>query len=137
VHNLENKNIQSRNVILEKHKDKTPKEIADFIISKQYRCYPENVKWPYEYKNLYQRRVQEDTETNVVCETNDRLHINIIETKFVDRPEQINTPSYSMEIVAELNGIWWALNSYALSGNDLVVRFDELEKTLIKLFNTI
>jgi len=124
-------NIQDRKVILEKNKYKTRNDVVKFIISKGYSTREENVSWPYEYKNLYQRRVK-DFETESVCETNDKLFLNINEYKFHNIE-----PGYNVEIIAERSGLWWTLNSYNLKGNDVYVRLDEIEKKLIQFFNAI
>lgn len=124
-----NNNTQDRKVLLEKHKHRTRQDVIKLIISKGYSARAEEVNWPYEFKNVYQRRI---TETDAVCETNEKLFININEYKFHGISESLD-----VEIIAERSGIWWTLKAYSLNHNDVFLRLDEIEKKLIQFFNAI
>lgn len=104
--------------------------IEKFLIDKGYKCYPQIVKWPYIKNNLWQKEV----ESKRVCECNNRLHLNIREYEIEN---EYNIETYTIEIVAEYNGMWWTLNSYSLSKESLIERHDEIHDTLIRLFNEI
>lgn len=101
---------------------------VEFLTDKGYIMYPKIVEWPYIKNNTWQQTIRNDR----VCENNNKLFINVRETQFEDWNE-----NYSIEIVAEFNGLLWTLNSYSLTSKDLMDRHDEIVETLVKLFNTI
>lgn len=95
-----------------------------------YKQYPQNYEYPYIYKALLQKRVNSKS----VCETNDKLHITI-EYSLFDAFE--NYGRYQIGIRAEKNELWWDLKAYSLSDDEILSRIEEIEKTLIELFNKI
>lgn len=93
--------------------------LADFGYKKGDGNYGEN-------KSLYQKQA----ESNAVCETNERLFVNIWEYTYT------SYKSYEIEIVAELTGIWWILKAHSLKEEELS-RLPEIENILVRLFNAI
>ena len=67
---------------------------SDFFISKGFRCYPNINKDYIRYSRLWERRIV----TDFVCDTNDRLYLNVSEIAWED-----NQPSFEVEIVADKN----------------------------------
>lgn len=103
-----------------------------FFEQKGYKCYPQVCDWPVIVNNVWQKRIDNER----VCETNDKLFINIKEwqmEEYKDNPP----PKYTIEIVAEYNKLWWQLGCYSLSEQELIEKHDEIVEILIKLFNTI
>lgn len=103
--------------------------VAQLLDKHGYKCYPQNRPGSVEY--LYQKRVKSKS----VCETNDRLYINVKEQTINIRNDEWTR--YTVEIVAEKRKLWWSLNAYSLTAKELKKRLVYLEKTLVKLFNAI
>lgn len=96
------------------------------IEEKGYKLYPQNKEGYWTVHNLYQKRVDHDK----VCETNEKLFINIYEYKASE-----NGPmTYEMGIKAESNGLWWDLKVYGVSEERLETEFNTLEQKLIELW---
>lgn len=102
----------------------------DFLLEKGFKEYPEkNINYPYTQRCLYQKRVESES----VCETNDRLSINVREYRILEASQS----TYEVDIVAEKDGLWWELKAYSLNEAELVAKLDSIEDRLIKMFNSI
>lgn len=78
------------------------------------------------YKRLYQKRVDSIN----VCDTNERLYINVRQYNIDNRK------SYEVDITAEKNGSWWILKAYSINENELN-KLPEIELKLIHIFNAL
>lgn len=105
--------------------------VEDLLTRRSYKKYPQRIDYPYIDRNLYQHALT-DLETNAVCETNNRLFININEYMFVDCPYK-----YEVDITAERHGIWWILKAYSFTAEELTKNIEFVENELIKMFNSI
>lgn len=93
-----------------------------------YKYYKQPYEWPVTFSCLWQKRVDSD----IVCETNDRLHINIYEFAYHE-----GKSSFEVEITAERNGLWWKLKCYSLDEKGLEERLSDIEDVLVKMFCSI
>lgn len=96
-----------------------------------YRQYKQKYEHPYLFKTLLQKTV----ESKDVCETNDKLSIDISLSVF-DIGHSTHK-SIEIEIVAEKNNKWWKLSCYGLSVEEMKTDLLTMEETLINLFNAI
>ncbi len=103
----------------------------EFLLKRSYRYYAKSFDHPYAWSALYQQQLTE-LETKAVCETNGKLFIHVEEYRFKG-----DSLKYTVQIIAERNDLWWTLNAYSLSETELYTRIEEIENTLIKLFNAI
>lgn len=110
----------------------TQRDIINLLIDEHgYKEYEEEYSHPYLFKCLLQKRVNSDS----VCETNNKLNIDINVSK-MDLGSNVYE-SYDVKIVAEKNGLWWNLSCYSMNRGELLEKLTEVENTLIKLFNSI
>ena len=73
-------------------------------------------------------------ESEALCETNHKLNIVVNEWT----PPMENYPSStSVGIRAEKHGIWWNLQAYSLGEGEIYERLEEIEKDLIRIFNSL
>ena len=100
---------------------------ATFLKDKGYTPYPQRAPG-YEHKTLWQKRIDNES----VCETNDKLFINISEYLFSGMDI-----TFEVSITAEKNGVWWDLKCYSLNFYETENRLEEIENALIKMFNTL
>lgn len=97
-----------------------------------YKEYPDkNVMYPVIHRTLLQKQVESDS----VCELNGKLHININLT-VMDVGGDIYK-SYSVNMKAEKNDMWWNFECYAIQEEKVLLEITEIENKLIKLFNQI
>jgi hypothetical protein len=107
-------------------------KIIELIKSKGYKEFKSGL---YADRLCFQRRV----ESEVVCECNDRLHINIFchpKDNILHLVPNAND-SYEMQIVAENKSVWYDLKAYGLSEDDISENIETLENNLIKMFNSL
>jgi hypothetical protein len=106
------------------------KNITEYLESLGYKHYPDkDVKWPVIEKSLFQVTVP----SLAVCETNDKLSINIEKWQF----HFSEKPSYEISITAERGGEWWDLKCYSVNEENLIKNLESIRSTLIMMFNSI
>lgn len=110
-------------------------ELIKFLSNKGYKEYP--VK-PSDLNSFttFKTLLQKSVDSKVLCECNDNLCIDVnissqhfLSGTILDRAE--------ISITAQRHNKWWNLKCYSLTPEEAIDQFDEVESTLIKLFNTI
>ena len=95
-------------------------------------------KHPIENEHrLFESHFQKHVKSDSVCETNDRLSVNVALTSFTVPNTSNVINSVNVEITAEKKSKWWNINCYSMTTVECMEQFDEVESTLIKMFNTI
>lgn len=108
--------------------------MKEFLESRGYKWFPHPLEKSNEFaeKNSYQRKV----ESEALCECNGNLCVNIREWKWLSVMEK-GRVSYEIELTAERKGKWWNFKVYCINKKELETQLEEIEKTLVKLFNQI
>lgn len=114
------------------------KPIDQFLKENGYKEEKYPVTYPEQTRILYQKQVDTNIPETDVCETNDKLFINIWATKLRDDVLPNAPPQqFEVEIAAEKYDKWWELKCYSLFATDLQKQLTTIESTLIRLFNYI
>jgi len=106
--------------------------IENFLKNEGYKLYPQLVEYPYTKRNLWQKQISNER----VCETNEKLFINVLQYQFEEYTE-VEHEKFEVYIVAEFHEKWWDIKCYSLSQEEIIYDLHSLESTLIKMFNTI
>lgn len=110
------------------------KEIEEILLKRGYKEY-DNV-WEKdehtEYKRFFSKRVKSES----VCDLNDKLTINVTCWK-ISLPNSAGTEQIDVSVIAEKDELWYDLKVYSILHSEFKERINEIEKTLVKLFNQI
>ena len=104
-------------------------DIINWLVTEHgYKEFKEDYEYPYVYKSLLEKRIENES----VCETNNKLYIHIRVAVF-----EGTNGLFTVEIVAEKKSLWWNLSCYSLNSKEIQDNIEEVEQTLVKLFNSI
>lgn len=82
--------------------------------------------------------LQKRFESKSVCDTNDKLFINITynDLKSIYLGSNLNN-TFDIELMAEKNNQWYNLKCYGVNENELLENLYRIENNLINAFNTL
>lgn len=111
------------------------KELTKFLKDKGYKEYTVSESDLNSF-TTFKTLLKKSVDSEVLCECNDNLCIDVsIASQHFLSGTVLNRAEIS--ITAQLHNKWWNLKCYSLTPEEAIVQFDEVEQTLIKLFNTI
>ena len=104
-------------------KDSTVK----FLIKRGYKEYKQKEEDGFK-KRIFQRMI----DSNLVCDTNDNLAIQV---RFFDiETSDYKNQSFQVDLCAEKNELWFDLKVYSITESQLVEKLDIIEMQLKQMF---
>ena len=94
-----------------------------------------------EWKNYYLKDYQEyflqkRVESKSVCDTNEKLFIDVIYNNLKTISDNLNN-TFDIELMAEKNSQWYDFKCYGVNENELLENLNNIEQNLINAFNIL
>ena len=109
-------------------------DLKQWLIDKGFKSYNNHLKSEYNMVDWYAAR---RTNSKRDCECNNRPVNLVVWPCSMRIPDGAIHESTSIEVTGEYNGLWYKLEAYSLSVDELKKNFDKIEESLVRAWEEL